>query len=91
MPPTLISIFIPIASAGIIGLVVWVWTLWISHNNHKLHVAESYAKKPEIESINTKLDTLRIYMESQFRELFIAVSTLKGKNGNGNGDKAEHR
>lgn len=84
MNTLLISIFGSVISAAVVGLVVWLWLLWLSHNAHKLHVAETYAKKPEIDSVNAKLDALRIYMESQFRELFIAVSTLKGKSGNGN-------
>lgn len=37
-------VFNSLASAGIVGLVVWVWALWKSHNALALKIAEEYPK-----------------------------------------------
>jgi len=37
------------------GLVGWVWSLWVSHNNHKLEVATNYVKHTQLEKVREDL------------------------------------
>lgn len=51
-----------LAGAGVVGLVVWVWALWNSHNQHKLHVAENYIKSEDVDAIRRDLDIVKNVM-----------------------------
>lgn len=83
--PWIWQILLGYASVLASALVVWVWALWRSHTDHKLHVAEHYVRRPEMDQIEQTLSDMKGYMESQFRELLKTVYELKGRNGHGNG------
>lgn len=77
----IVKLIIDVMTVIVPALFVWVWALWVSHNRHKLHVAETYVRRPEVEEIEKKLDSMRLYMQQQFSELLRTVYELKGRNG----------
>ncbi len=50
-----IQLLIYLAPVAIVGLISWVWLLWVSHYKHKLHVAETYVKKDTVDDIKEEL------------------------------------
>lgn len=60
---------------AVVGLVVWVWVLWMSHMNHKVHVAENYVRKPEIENLGKIMTDI----QNQLSEVLKTVHELKGR------------
>lgn len=79
------NIVTTIALAGVLGLFKWGSALQKSHNEHKLHVAENYVRRPEMDQIEQTLNDMKGIMESQFREILKTVYELKGRNGHGTG------
>ena len=69
---TLIEYLIGMAVVGLIG---WVWALWVTVSTLRLHVAEHYVIKPELENIDKKMDLIRI----QLVEILSTVHNMKGR------------
>lgn len=61
----------------IVGLVAAVAKLWHDHNAHKLHVAESYVRHPEL----TKMEVVMTDIQKQLGEILKIVYELKGASG----------
>ncbi len=53
-----VQLLIYLAPPAILGLIAWIWALWISHYKHKLHVAENYVKKDTVDEIKDELRSL---------------------------------
>lgn len=61
--------------AGIMALVAWVWMLWRSHMNHKLHVAENYVRHPEIQELKQMMKDA----QTSSNDILKIVHELKGR------------
>ena len=53
------SLLVYLLGTGVVGLTVWVWALWVSHNNLKLKVAEEYLKNESLAELKTEIHSLR--------------------------------
>lgn len=62
---------------AILGLVAWVYSIQRSHEAHRLHVAESYVRHPEL----TKMETVMSEIQHQLAEILKTVHELKGAAG----------
>ena len=59
---------------SVVGLVVWVWLLWRSHMEHKVHVAETYVRTPELNKIQATMTAI----QEQLSKILETVHELKG-------------
>jgi hypothetical protein len=55
----LLGILVSIMVPAVVGLLAWVWSLWQSHNNLKLKVAEEYPKAQALSDIKRDIESLR--------------------------------
>lgn len=53
------GLIVYLCGAGIVGLVVWVWALWNSHNALKLKVAEEYLRHNQLDELKSEVRSLR--------------------------------
>lgn len=44
-----IGIVVSVLSLAVAGLLAWIWQLWSSHNELKLHLAQNYLSRPDHE------------------------------------------
>lgn len=63
--------------AAIVGLVGAVAKLWHEFNAHRIHVAESYVRHPEL----TKMEVVMTDIQHQLGEILKIVYELKGAAG----------
>ncbi|GAB2619800.1 hypothetical protein [Novilysobacter erysipheiresistens] len=50
---------ISLLGAAVVGLVAWVWSLWRSHNDLKLKVAEEYVRTANLAEFRGEIHSLR--------------------------------
>lgn len=62
---------------AILGVVAWVYSIQRSHEAHKLHVAESYVRHPDL----TKMELVMKDIQHQLGEILKVVHEMKGASG----------
>lgn len=67
-----------IAGAAIVGLIVWVWVLWLSHMNHKVEVAKTFALYIQRADM-TDLDAKYTRIDNALQDIVKIVYQLKGR------------
>lgn len=68
--------------ASIVGLIVWVWALWLSHMKHKVEVANKFAiylQRSDMIEVNSALSR----MDASLQELVKIVYEIKGRSSQG--------
>lgn len=75
-----------LTGVAIVGLIGWVWALWRSHMNFKVHIAETYVRHTEIEdvkesvkAVDAKLDRAVVELTKTLQEVLGLCHELKGR------------
>lgn len=61
--------------SAVCGLVVGLFSLWLSHMKFKIHVAETYTKTRTMEAVYHDLSAIR----SQLSDMLSLLHELKGR------------
>lgn len=61
--------------SAVVGLVVWVWTLWRDYQAFKLKVAEEYLKTSALKEVKDEIHQLRNLMGQIALKLDIPIFT----------------
>jgi hypothetical protein len=67
------QVVVALCGPSILGLVGWVWALWVSHNKHKLHVAETYLKSESVNSLRADLKRVQMMVVQIATKLDIRI------------------
>lgn len=82
MNDAIIHLLESLAGAAIVGLIVWVWVLWLSHMNHKIEVANKFAlyvQRADMTELNEKYNRI----DNALQEIVKIVYEIKGRSSQG--------